>query len=46
MTDRFLGSVHGKLINCVDCHTNITKIPARKGHGEGELHQLPPEPAR
>ncbi len=30
MTDRFLGSVHGKLINCVDCHTNITKIPHEK----------------
>ena len=26
LKDRFLGSVHGKL-NCVECHTNVTKIP-------------------
>jgi cytochrome b subunit of formate dehydrogenase len=26
LTDRFRGSVHGKL-NCTDCHKNITEIP-------------------
>jgi hypothetical protein len=26
LKDRFLGSAHGKL-NCVECHTNVTKIP-------------------
>ena len=29
LKDRFLGSVHGKL-NCVECHTNVTKIPHEK----------------
>jgi len=29
LKDRFLGSVHGKL-QCVDCHTNVTKIPHDK----------------
>jgi cytochrome b subunit of formate dehydrogenase len=29
MTDRFLGSVHGRL-QCTDCHKNITKIPHQK----------------
>lgn len=29
LTDRFLGSVHGKR-QCVECHTNITKIPHEK----------------
>jgi cytochrome b subunit of formate dehydrogenase len=29
LKDRFLGSVHGKL-NCVECHTNVTKIPHDK----------------
>ena len=28
-TDRFLGSVHGQRM-CVECHTNITKIPHEK----------------
>ncbi len=27
--DRFLGSVHGKRM-CVECHTNVTKIPHEK----------------
>ena len=26
LKDRFLGSAHGKL-DCVECHTNVTKIP-------------------
>ena len=29
LKDRFLGSVHGKR-QCVECHTNITKIPHEK----------------
>ncbi len=29
LTDRFLGSVHGKR-QCVECHTNITKLPHEK----------------
>ena len=29
LKDRFLGSVHGKL-QCVECHTNVTKIPHDK----------------
>jgi cytochrome b subunit of formate dehydrogenase len=29
LQDRFLGSVHGKR-QCVECHTNITKIPHEK----------------
>ena len=29
ITDRFLGSVHGKL-QCTDCHKNITQIPHEK----------------
>lgn len=32
LIDRFKGSVHGKL-QCVECHTNITKIP----HGKIEV---------
>ena len=29
LKDRFLGSVHGKR-QCVECHTNITKVPHEK----------------
>jgi cytochrome b subunit of formate dehydrogenase len=29
LKDRFIGSVHGKR-NCVECHTNITKVPHEK----------------
>jgi len=29
ISDRFLGSVHGKL-QCTDCHKNITKVPHEK----------------
>ena len=29
LKDRFLGSVHGKR-QCVECHTNVTKIPHEK----------------
>ncbi len=29
LKDRFLGSVHGKR-DCVECHTNVTKIPHEK----------------
>jgi hypothetical protein len=29
LTERFEGSVHGKL-NCTDCHTNITSLPHGK----------------
>jgi cytochrome b subunit of formate dehydrogenase len=32
LKDRFLGSVHGKR-QCVECHTNVTKIP----HGKVEV---------
>jgi cytochrome b subunit of formate dehydrogenase len=41
MTDRFLGSVHGKL-QCTDCHKNITKVPHEKAAirvGCVECHQ-------
>jgi len=26
-TDQFAGSVHGKALRCVDCHTTITELP-------------------
>src|SRR3989304_9921715 len=30
LKDRFQGSVHGQRVGCVECHTNITKVPHEK----------------